>query len=202
MLSPMTDVEGRPRAAALPSEERRSEIIKATMPLFLEHGSNVTTRGIAAAAGIAEGTIFRVFADKNELIEAVIDRALDIAPANAYIAAIDASLPLREQLVMVVEKLRKRVLYLFKVFSVATATNTKTPVRTSSELPALTSLFAQHADEIVFPPETAARILRGLTMACVHPSFGHTEPLTSEEIVSTLLDGIERTSERHGGPRC
>ena len=65
------------RAAALPPEERRSIIVAATLPLLLEHGDRVTTRQIAEAAGIAEGTIFRVFADKDELIVAVLEAALD-----------------------------------------------------------------------------------------------------------------------------
>jgi AcrR family transcriptional regulator len=64
------------RASALPPGERRSMIVQATLPLLLEHGEMVTTRQIADAAGIAEGTIFRVFADKDELIAAVLDAAL------------------------------------------------------------------------------------------------------------------------------
>ena len=55
-------------------------IVEATLPLLLEHGEMVTTRQIAEAAGIAEGTIFRVFADKDELIAAVVEHAVDPAP--------------------------------------------------------------------------------------------------------------------------
>ena len=58
----------RVRAAALPVEERRAAIVTAALPLFLEGGARVTTREIATAAGIAEGTIFRVFDDKHALI--------------------------------------------------------------------------------------------------------------------------------------
>ena len=58
-------------------------IVAATLPLLLEHGDRVTTRQIAEAAGIAEGTIFRVFADKDEIIVAVIEAALDPAPLEA-----------------------------------------------------------------------------------------------------------------------
>jgi AcrR family transcriptional regulator len=199
MIAVVTDVQGRSRATALPIEERRSAIIAATLPLFLEQGANVTTREIAQAAEIAEGTIFRVFADKTELLDAVLDAALDIAPADAFVAGIDPTLAFRERLVAVVDMLRKRVLYLFKVYSVASETNTKTTRRDSSDLPALVALFAAEADHLSCSPKAAARILRGLTVACVHPSFGTTEPLTSEEIVSTLLDGIHRPE---GGEPC
>ena len=61
----------RSRAAALPPEERRAAIIDAARPLLIEHGENVTTRQLADAAGIAEGTIFRVFADKDELLSLI-----------------------------------------------------------------------------------------------------------------------------------
>ncbi len=71
------------RASALPPDERRSMIIAATLPLLLEHGDRVTSRQIAEAAGIAEGTIFRVFADKDEIIAAVIETALDPEPLEA-----------------------------------------------------------------------------------------------------------------------
>ena len=59
-------VDGPRRAAALPADERRSMIVAAALPLLLEHGEMVKTRDIAAAAGIAEGTIFRVFATKDD----------------------------------------------------------------------------------------------------------------------------------------
>ena len=111
----MTEVQGRVRAAALPLEERRSAIVAATLPLFLEQGGAVTTREVAQAAGIAEGTIFRVFADKTELLDAVMEAALDPAPTDAAIAAIDDSLPFEERLIAAVEILRQRVLYVFHV---------------------------------------------------------------------------------------
>jgi AcrR family transcriptional regulator len=63
------------RATALPPDERRSMIVAATLPLLLEHGDRVTSKQIAEAAGIAEGTVFRAFADKDELIVAVIEAA-------------------------------------------------------------------------------------------------------------------------------
>ena len=90
---------GRSRAAALPPDERRAAIVAATLPLLLAHGARVTTRQIAEAAGIAEGTIFRVFPDKESLIEAAIETAFDPAPIEAALRAIDPSLPLEARLV-------------------------------------------------------------------------------------------------------
>ena len=70
-------------------------IVAATLPLLLEHGDRVTSRQIAEAAGIAEGTIFRVFADKDEIIAAVIEAALDPAPLEAALAGIPPDLAVR-----------------------------------------------------------------------------------------------------------
>lgn len=57
-------------------EDRREAIVQATIPLLFTHGANVTTSQIAKAAGIAEGTVFRVFKDKRELIRACVRAAL------------------------------------------------------------------------------------------------------------------------------
>ncbi len=145
----MTQIQGRVRAAALPVEERRHAIIAAALPLFLEQGAAVTTREIAQAAGIAEGTIFRVFDDKTALLDAVIAAALDPAPTEAAIEEIDATLPFEERLVAAVEILRQRVLYVFNVFSAASGTTRGSSAAPgSAELPGLTAIFESEADHL------------------------------------------------------
>src|SRR3954447_18740224 len=98
------------RAAALPPGGRRSMIVAATLPLLLDEGDRVTTRQIAEAAGIAEGTIFRAFVDKDELIVAVIDAALDPEPLEVAIDRIDPTLGFEAGLAVAIVIMQQRVI--------------------------------------------------------------------------------------------
>jgi AcrR family transcriptional regulator len=82
------------RAAPLPPEERRSAILRAVRPLLLERGSGVTTKELAQAAGVAEGTLFRVFEDKGTLVRAAVMAAVDPAADVPALAAVDVDAPL------------------------------------------------------------------------------------------------------------
>jgi AcrR family transcriptional regulator len=79
-------------------QERRSAIVAATLPLLAEQGAAVTTGQIAAASGVAEGTIFRAFADKNELMWACLQAAFDPADPIAALSRISRDLPVADRL--------------------------------------------------------------------------------------------------------
>src|ERR1700755_1607199 len=89
-------------------EERRAALIQATIPLLVEHGLDVSTRQIAEAAGVAEGTIFGVFENKNKLVTVSVLQALDPQPTIAALNAMDRGLSLRERLTISAEMLMQR----------------------------------------------------------------------------------------------
>jgi AcrR family transcriptional regulator len=87
-------------------EQRRETVVRAALPLVAEHGAAVTTAQIARAAGIGEATIFRVFRDKDEVLEACVVEALDPTTVLRELRSISLDQPLAERLVEAVEALR------------------------------------------------------------------------------------------------
>ena len=184
------------RAAALPPEERRAAIAEATLALLLEKGPSVTTRQIAEAAGIAEGTIFRVFADKDAVLRAAIDLAFDTAPAEQAIADIDRRRPFEAQLAEAVAIMQDRMHSIWRLVSAVgeeVALQDREKHQPPPDLLALADLFEPQRKRLRHEPATAARELRALTLATSHPALHGDEPMSPEEIVSLLLDGIRRT---------
>ena len=86
------------RAPGMSQGKRREMIVNAVLPLVVEHGGGVTTAQIARAAGIGEGTIFRAFKDKDELIAECVLQALRPDAAVDLIAEIPRDAPLADRL--------------------------------------------------------------------------------------------------------
>jgi AcrR family transcriptional regulator len=191
----MVDATTSRRAAALPPEERRAAIIAAVRPLLVDHGEALTTRQIACAAGIAEGTIFRVFADKDELLDATLDAALDPASFEAAVDAIGRAQPFERQLVEATELIQQRVVDVWTLLSHLSPKRHERVRAPMSDSPALAALFDRHRARIRLEPAVAARLLRALTMSLTHPMVA-VAPAPATEIVDVVLRGIGNENRR------
>lgn len=179
------------RAKALPPDQRRAAIIDAALPLLVLHGSGLTTKQIAESAGIAEGTIFRVFADKESLIEACIERAFDPSELVDKLSTIDGALESR--MVKAIGVLQDRVQRLFQLMSVLNVGPNAVRQRAlnaSAEVDALSDLIEREPDGSKLDPTIAARIVRGLAFVGTHPMFTQGEPISPESLAHIALYGL------------
>jgi AcrR family transcriptional regulator len=203
-----------PRAAPMSPDDRRRAIIAAVRPLLIEHGDRLTTRLIAEAAGIAEGTIFRVFPDKDALLHAVAAETLDPAdareslqaalaecvdlPAKVRITA-DLMLHRSDQVVAVMMALRSHW-----IAAHARGEHADQPPGPpqfvvdahQALLERLVEVFEPHRDEISVSPERAALLLRTLVLGSRNPGVRAEDRLTADEVANVLLNGIHHPLEK------
>ncbi len=111
----LTYIHRVPRAFPLPPEQRRAGLVDAARDLIAAQGQVPSTKEIAEAAGVAEGTIFRVFATKDDLLDAVIASTFCPAVFHRRLNDLDSTLPLRERLVAIVTLLQRRFVETFGI---------------------------------------------------------------------------------------
>ncbi|MCA0156344.1 TetR/AcrR family transcriptional regulator [Tsukamurella sp. M9C] len=192
--------ETRTRAPHLPPDERRAALIAATRDALLEHGAVPTTKQIAAAAGVAEGTIFRVFDSKEALLDAVMIESFDPDELLAQIDGIDPAPPLRERLYRFTELVQARFQ---RIFGLMDALGLVAPPHTRDReahrrakdggpavMARLHGVIGDDADQLSVPPEEAIHLLRLLTFSGSHPHISDGHVLSPQRIVDVLLDGI------------
>jgi AcrR family transcriptional regulator len=195
-------------------DERRKAIVQATLPLLVERGDEITTRQIAEAAGIAEGTIFRVFPDKKALMLAAAEEAINPADgAVAWEQAMAEIGPLRDKVVAAAQRVLDRMRMTMTVmFAVRRHLGSNEElhkhdkkhfgppqfvVDAQAELHRrLTGIFEAHRDELAVDPEVAAVALRSLIFGASRPELGMTPALTAEQIADLLLSGVTTRGEK------
>ncbi|QWF82338.1 TetR/AcrR family transcriptional regulator [Amycolatopsis sp. CA-230715] len=205
------DPEPRRRAPRKSIEERRAMIVRAAIPLLVELGPSVTTLQIARAAGISEPTIFRAFADKNEVLAACLAEATDPQHLVGELNAIEPSAPLRERVLAVIEALRahgERTGAVVNAVTVAGPVQPRTAESLSEEErarwsesrtssyqrmhDAVTAALAQDRPRI--PAADAATLVLAIVLALGRGGGWHTGPasVTTEALADLVLHGITK----------
>jgi len=193
----VTDTTTSSRAKPLGLEARQDMIIGVVIPLLLEHGTAVTSRQIAEAAGIAEGTIYRAFGDKETLIEAAVARYLDPLVLQASLRSIDLDFSLDDKLAAIMGLLRDRFSGIIRMYA---AIGQKTPTGRNAGTGEFERIVAEllrpHAGELAVAPDRIAHYLRVIAFATALPVFGESIPFTAAELVALIKHGIAHDLER------
>jgi AcrR family transcriptional regulator len=181
-------------------EERREAILDVTIPLLREHGPSTTTKQVAEAAGIAEGTIFRVFPSKHELFLCALERAFDPTELLERLEALDATLPLRERLLALTNVFQERFSSIFGLMSIMGMTQPPQSLKQQGDWRARATamsvaVIGPDADRFRFDAEEVIRTLRLLTFSGSHPHISEGRLLTPDHIVDVVLHGTLKESD-------
>ncbi len=171
-------------------EERRSHILDAVIPLLCANGREVSTRQIAEAAGVAEGTLFRAFGDKDAIITAAVDRYFDPQPFRNALRGIDPGQPTVDKIREVIELLRDRFVGVIGFMSALRGEGppARRELGEQEWLAILPQLF--RPDELAIPVETLGFYLRLLAFGAAMPPVASAHVFTVDELLRLVTHGV------------
>ena len=208
------------RAAPLPPDERRRAILRAVLPVVRERGADVTTRELAEAAGVAEGTLFRVFDDKASLVREAVGTAVDPSDLFELLDGMDLAAPLEDRLSLLVSAWLRRMqdvmlwmTLLHQLRKDPAATHEDGPhahqdwARRQCEFATgfrarLRALLEPDADRLVQPVPVAADLLEVAMIGAAARTAGaartgqQVQPVSADALVEFVLNGILTCPDR------
>lgn len=206
-------------------DDRRAAIAAATVPLLARYGAAVTTRQIAQAANVAEGTLFRAFEDKDELIHAAVVAALDPAPLLLSIQDLPARGSLEATLVALAELVQESQRATSAIVQVAHQIMVDQAGRPDRDgirhghgpqrpgahrdarmsavqdiVSAIEARIAPFAGELRTEPRVAASVFFFLVHGHASPLLAQDGPRDATQIVDVFLHGVLDDPCRANGP--
>lgn len=186
----------------MPPDERRAAIVAAARPLLVEHGLEFTTRQVAEAAEVAEGTIYRVFDSLTELQNAVLAELIDPEPVVRAVENIDPALSLVNRVEHCIIELRayaKSSRVLFSVMHrIHQQPTSDTPGKCTKEqlaaarvelLGAICTLLAPDEAHLRLPLQQTAAVVSAATSLLEHPLLGNDYPQDPKTLAELILFG-------------
>lgn len=188
----------------MPADQRRASIVEAARQLLVDRGITFTTRQVAEAAGIAEGTVFRHFSTKGDLVRAVVDDVFDPGPLCREIDATPSGLDLTGAVRHALRLMQGR-------FQTITAVTTSLhprqrppqPPHEPSEDPhrgilrwhaavtaSLTALLNRYQDRLRIPVDQAGTLLMSAVLLDMRPSSVPIHRFGDAELADIILNGI------------
>ncbi len=186
-------------------EDRRQAILDAVAPLLLEHGTALTTRQLAEAAGVAEGTLFRVFDSKQELIAAAALAALEAEPAIAQLAGLPEGQSLTERVTSILEILQQEIrrtrALVMAVFHRPGENSHPGPPpghppkpfhhdRQQRVTEAVARSLQEYAAQLTLPPRTVAGVLQAMAFASTFHFTENQSLAEPADVADVVLHGI------------
>jgi AcrR family transcriptional regulator len=166
-------------------------IAEQAVPLFLEHGAALTTRQLAEHLGIAEGTIFRAFGDKDSIIQAAIERFMDPEPLRAKLRGIDPDEPTDEKVRQVIQLLRDRLTGFIGFMSAVGMHGPPPGSKPGGDeqwLAIMSQLFRD--DEVTVDVEALAFYIRLVAFGSSIPVFNDPHQFSTDELTRFVLHGV------------
>lgn len=184
--------------------ERRAAIIEAAVKLLESDGPDFTTRRVAEAAGVAEGTLFRVFPTLADLLAATYEEYLSPRHLHELLDAVDLGDDLEAATAAAVRTvfayLASVHLAIHPVAGKAEQQSAPTRVAFESYRQRIVDLetwlnqaLGRYADELAFPVASYARFL--MTLSIGH--FMRRQTTDSvPDITRFALDGARRRTRQ------